>query len=65
MTKVERENWLCNIQNTADAVEKQTNRATVQSVLQRYGVASIADLNPGDYPEVFSDLYAIEADTRD
>lgn len=65
MTKAERANWLNNIYSTADAVTQQTNWETVLSVLQRYGASSIEDLNPGDYPEVFSDLYAIEADTRD
>lgn len=65
MTKMERENWLCNIQNTTDAVTNQTSWETALSVLQRYGASSIETLNPGDYPEVFSELYAIEADTRD
>ena len=65
MTKAERENWLCNIQETATAVAKQTGWRTVKSVLRRYGASSIEKLNPGDYPAVFSDLYAIEDDTRD
>ena len=65
MTKTERENWLCNIQETATLVARQTNWGTVESVLKRYGASSIEKLNPGDYPAVFSDLYAIEADTRD
>ena len=65
MTKTERANWLDNIYSTADAVTKQASRETVLSVLKRYGAASIEDLNPSDYLEVFSDLYAIEADTRD
>ena len=65
MTRSERENWLCNIQETATLVARQTSWGTVESVLKRYGASSIEKLNPGDYPAVFSDLYAIEADTRD
>lgn len=65
MTKAERANWLDNIYSTADAVAKQTSWETVMSVLQRYGASSIEDLNPSNNPEVFSELYAIEADTRD
>lgn len=65
MTKSERENWLCNIQETATLVARQTSWGTVKSVLRRYGVSSIEELRPSDYPAVFSDLYAIEADTRD
>ena len=65
MTRSERENWLCNIQETATAVAKQTGWRTVKSVLRRYGASSIEKLRPSDYPAVFSELYAIEADTRD
>lgn len=65
MTKAERANWLDNIYSTANAVTKQTDWETVKSVLQIYGASSIENLNPSDYPDVFSDLYAIEADTKD
>ena len=65
MTKTERENWLCNIQETATLVARQTSGGAVKSVLRRYGASSIEELRPSDYPAVFSDLYAIEADTRD
>ena len=65
MTKSERENWLCNIQETATLVARQTGWGTVESILRRYGASSIEELRPSDYPAVFSDLYAVEADTRD
>ena len=65
MTKTERENWLCNIQETATLVARQTSWGTVENVLKRYGASSIEKLKPSDYPAVFSDLYAIEIDTRD
>ena len=65
MTTTDKENWLCNIQETATLVARQTSWETVKSVLRRYGASSIEELKPSDYPAVFSDLYAIEADTRD
>ena len=65
MTTTDKENWLSNIQETATLVARQTCWETVESVLKRYGATSIEKLNPSDYPAVFSELYAIEADTRD
>ena len=65
MTTTDKENWLCNIQETATLVARQTSWGTVKSVLRRYGASSIEELRPSDYPAVFSDLYAVEADTRD
>ncbi len=62
MTKSERRNWLINIENSAAAVELQLGSAVVRSVFKRYGAHSIKDLNPCYFSEVFSELYAIEAD---
>ena len=64
MTKRERENWIVNIENTAAAIESQLGSAVVDSVFKRYGAHGIRDLSPSDLPEVFSELYAIEADLR-
>ena len=60
MTKSERRNWIINIENTAATA--QVGQAVVDSVFKRYGAHSVEDLNPSDLPDVFSDLYAIEAD---
>lgn len=62
MTKYERRNWITNIESSAAAVESQLGSAVVNSVFERYGAHSVEDLSPSDLPEVFSDLYAIEAD---
>lgn len=62
MTKCEHRNWITNIENSAAAVESQLGSAVVNSVFERYGAQSVEDLNPSDLPEVFSELYAIEAD---
>lgn len=62
MTRIERRNWITNIESSAAAVESQLGSAVVNSVFERYGAHSIEDLKPSDLPEVFSELYAIEAD---
>ena len=62
MTNKERQNWIICIENTSALVESYLGSAVVQSVLERFGAHSIEELNPSDLPEVFSELYAIEAD---
>lgn len=64
VTKDERENWIINIENTASTISSQLGSAVVDGVLQRYGARSVEDLNLSDLPDVFSELYAIEADLR-
>ena len=64
VTKNERENWIINIENTAATISSQLGSAVVDGVLQRYGARSVEDLNLSDLPDIFSELYAIEADLR-
>lgn len=62
MTKRERNNWIVNIENTAAAIESQLGSAVVESVFKRYGTYGTGDLRSSDLPDIFSELYAIEAD---
>lgn len=64
MTNNDRQNWIINIENSATVIEAQLGPATVQSVFERYGAKNVCDLTSSDLPEVFSELYAIEADLR-
>lgn len=64
MTNNERRNWIINIESSAAVVESQLGWEVVKSVFERYGAKNICDLNPKDLPEVFSELYAIEANLR-
>ncbi len=64
MTNNERRNWIINIENSAAVVESQLGWEVVKSVFERYAAKNICDLNPKDLPEVFSELYAIEANLR-
>ena len=63
MTKRERNNWIVNIENTAAAIEFQLGSAVVvESVFKRYGAHGTWDLRSSDLPDIFGELYAIEAD---
>lgn len=64
VTKDKRENWIINIENTASTISSQVGSAVVDGVFQRYGAYSVEELNPCDLPDVFSELYTIEADLR-
>lgn len=64
VTKDERENWITNIENTASTISSKLGSAVVDEIFQRYGAHSVEDLKPCDLPDVFSELYAIEADLR-
>ena len=65
MTRFERENWLCNIQNTASEVAALYGSETVTYVLQKYGASSIESLNPVYYSEIFDELDYMTTDVRD
>ncbi len=67
MTRSERENWLCNIQNVATTVAKEIGWETVRFVLAEYGggASSIETLHPSYYESVFNVLFDYEAGTKD
>lgn len=64
MTKFEHQNLIINIENSVAVVSAQVGQAAVDSVFKRYEAHSLWDLNPIHLPDVFSELYAIEADLR-
>lgn len=64
MKKSEREHWITNIENTAAAICSELDSAVVEAVFKRYGANSAENANPNDLPEIFSELYAIEADLK-
>lgn len=65
MTRFERENWLCNIQNAAAEVTALLGQETVRFILQKYGARSIEDLSPCHYSEAFDELDFMASDARD
>lgn len=52
------------LKNTASYIASEIGEEVVDSTLYRYGASSIEQIASFDLPEVFSELYAIEADLR-
>ena len=64
MTREERNNWLINIENSASFIASEIGNETVEATLNKYGARSIERIASSDLSEVFSELYAVEADIR-
>ena len=64
MTQDERNNWIMNIQNTAVFIASEIGDETGKGTLYKYGAESIEQIASSDLSDVFSELYAIEADLR-
>ena len=64
MTTSEKDSYITSIEESASIISSQVGSAVVDSVFQRHVAHSGEDLNPCDRPDVFSELYAIEADLR-
>ena len=59
-----KENYIISIEGSAAIISAQLGHAVVDHVFRRYGARGVEDLNPSYLSEVFSELYAIEADLR-
>ena len=64
MTQEERNNWILNIENNAAYIASEIGEEVVASTLYKYGASSVEQIASSDLPDVFSELYAIEADLR-
>lgn len=64
MANLDRNDYVTSIEESATAICKELGFEVVQSVYQRYGANCVEDLKTSDLPEVFSELYAIEADLK-
>lgn len=62
MSNVSNADYIASIEQSVSVIDTKLDSSVVRSVFERYGAHGIEDLNPSDLPEVFSDLYAIEAD---
>ena len=64
MSNISNSDYVASIEESAAFICSEVGPEVVDSVFQRYGAHSVEDLNPCDLPDVFSELYAIEADLR-
>lgn len=64
MTKNERDNWIDSIARSVTFIEAELGPSVPASVYERFDASNIWELSDCDLPEVFSGLYAVEADLR-
>lgn len=64
MSNISNSDYVAIIEESASIICSKIGPEVVDSVFQRYGAHSVEDLDPADLPDVFSELYAIEADLR-
>lgn len=62
MSNISNSDYIASIEQSVLIISTELGNRVAESVFEHYGAHSIEDLNPGDLPEVFSELYAIEAD---
>lgn len=62
---IDNESWLISIEQSAKFVAGHIGMEAVKCIFQKYNATCADDLLPCYYPEVFSELYAYEADLRD
>lgn len=64
MENFSRNDYLASIEESASYISAEIGPEVVRSVYQRFGVNSLDEIETADLPEVFSEIYAIEADLR-
>ncbi|WP_337602818.1 hypothetical protein [Acidaminococcus timonensis] len=62
MSSISKQDYINSIEESASIICSEIGAEVVDSVLQRYVAQCIEDLAPIDLPDVFSELYALEAD---
>lgn len=64
MSNINNYDYFASIEQSVSVISAELSSRVAESVFERYGAHDIEDLNPSYLPDVFSELYAIEADLR-
>lgn len=64
MSNINNSDYIESIEQSVSVISAELSIRVAESVFERYGAHGIEDLNPSYLPDVFSELYAIEADLR-
>lgn len=64
MANIGNSDYVASIEQYVSAISAELGSRVAESVFERYGAHGIEDLNPAYLQDVFSELYAIEADLR-
>ena len=61
MANISNYNYIASIEQSVLIINTELGNRVAESVFERYGAHGIEDLNQSYLPDVFSELYAIEA----
>ena len=61
MANISNYNYIASIEQSVLIINTELGNRVAESVFERYGAHGIEALNPSYLPDVFSELYAIEA----
>lgn len=64
MSNINHSDYIASIEQSVLRISAELSSRVAESVFERYGAHGIEDLNPSYLPDVFSELYAIEADLQ-
>lgn len=64
MANISNSDYISSIEQSISLISSELDSKVAEFVFEKYGAHSIEDLNPTYLSDVFSELYAIEADLR-
>lgn len=64
MSNINHSDYIASIEQSVLRISAELSSRVAESVFERYRAHGIEDLNPSYLPDVFSELYAIEADLQ-
>lgn len=64
MANISNSDYIASIEQSVSAISTKLDSKVAESVFERYEAHGLDDLNPSYLPDVFSELYAIEADIQ-
>jgi hypothetical protein len=64
MANISNSDYIASIEQSVSAICAELGSNVAKSVFERYGAHDVDDLDPSFLSDVFSELYAIEADLR-
>lgn len=64
MANISNSDYITSIEQSVSVISTELDSKVAAAVFERYGAHGVENLNPAYLPEVFSELYAIEADLQ-
>lgn len=64
MANLSRNDYLASIEESASYISSEIGPEVIQSIYQRFGAINLDEIKTAYLPELFSEIYAIEADLK-